>query len=90
MKKIILLITIGLLFSTNSNANTKFIGQLDCKRSDVDFTWKLKIDEEKEKVFVEHSDDTVYQYTFRNSLNEFYFSRYWFAKKMRYVFLDKI
>ena len=75
------------LFSANSNANTKFIGQLDCKRSDVDFIWELKIDEEKEEVFIEHSDGNVYQYTFRSSLDEFYFSRYWFAKKMRHEFV---
>ncbi len=87
MKKILLLITISLLFSANSNANTKFIGQLDCKRSDVDFIWELKIDEEKEEVFIEHSDGNVYQYTFRSSLDEFYFSRYWFAKKMRHEFV---
>ncbi len=79
------------VFNIEGNANTKFIGQLDCKRSDLNFTWELKIDEEKEEVFIKHSDDTVYQYTFRNSLNEFYFSRYWFAKKMRHEFIiDRI
>jgi hypothetical protein len=71
----------------NSNANTKFIGQLDCKRSDLDFTWQLKIDEEKEEVFIKHSDDKFYQYNFRSSLDDFYFSRSWVAKKMRHEFV---
>ena len=89
IKKLLWIIVLGFvfLFSINSNANTKFIGQLDCKRSDVEFTWELKIDEEQEEVFVEHSDGSVYQYTYQSSLDEFYFSRYWFAKKMRHEFV---
>ena len=87
MKKFLSFICLFLFVNSHSNANSKFIGQLDCKRSDVDFTWELKIDEEKQEVFIKHRDGTVYQYGFRSSLDEFYFLRYWSAKKMRHEFL---
>ena len=87
MKKLLSIVCLFLFFISYANANSKFIGQLDCKRSDVDFTWELKIDEEKEEVFIKHSDGTVYQYNFNSSLDNFYFLRYWSVRKMRHEFL---
>ena len=91
MKIFLSFICLFLFVNLYAKANSKFIGQLDCKRSDVDFTWELKIDEEKQEVFIKHSDGIVYQYNFDSSSDKFYFSRYWVARKIRHEFIiDRI
>ena len=93
--KIFLSISLYFLLITgdyfHASANTKFIGQLECKRSDDHFIWDLKINEETEEVLVKHRDDLILQYNFSSSSDTFYFSRTWIDLKMRHEFIiDRI